>query len=158
MVKNINNRIIIPCERITQVQDGVKALHAQATQFDLYLARIKQARKRKRAEEDEGSEYRPKVRAQPLHTVEYSSAQNQSPRLSTQGNSPRNYARLQNGAGPKVDRSATYSPKKALIEPSISSYSKQETVIVQDGFSQRGIHSTNSANFVNAIDEKAPSR
>ena len=49
VVKNINNRIIIPCQRITQVQDGVKALHAQADKFEEYLSSIKGSKDNRRA-------------------------------------------------------------------------------------------------------------
>ena len=71
VVKNINNRIIIPCERITQVQDGVKALHAQANKFDDYLNRIKNHRrnspstKMRQAKDDNYNRSIPK----PLHLI-----------------------------------------------------------------------------------------
>ena len=70
-MKNINNRIIIPCERITQVQDGVKDLKAQANKFDEYLSSItrKSSPKRKQIKESKDDNFRRSM-VKPLHLVQ----------------------------------------------------------------------------------------
>lgn len=56
-VKNIQNRIITPSQRITNIQEGVKSLHEQASKFEEYLQNMKKLNVRK--QKDQQQNYSP---------------------------------------------------------------------------------------------------